>query len=408
LHWGTAALAVFAAWLLIFRSPFPFIVRAALPFTFFLAFQYAVVARSYVLVPIILFATAITWKRSSAIPSAILLGLLANVELHATAISFGFAVLYALELRNGVRKARHQYLALAVYGVLFAIAVFTVLPQPADILGPGLPEQTSAPMIVLPSAISAIVYAGRGLISFPWYVGLATLTMLVWASWNKKDARYYIPLLTLAVLSGFFFQFWHLGLFFVTAITLCWIMWPLQLKSRTHMIVGGIALWLTIATQLAYTAYAVIYTHENPYSPDLAASRYLAPFVTAHTPIAVGYVKNARVRTFDSVGLRPYLSGPIFLNEPDPFWRWVTTLHTRAGFQSALNQHPPIIVIEYYDSDFTPFSLKRESNSRTIAQVQLRGYRLTHTFCGSKPQDMRQQENICHLIFEPAALTTSK
>src|SRR5215472_14769662 len=168
LHWATGALAVATAALLIFRSPFPFIIRAALPFTFFLAFQYAVVARSYVLVPPLLFATALTWKRSSAIPTAVLLGLLANVELHATAIAFGFAVVYALEVRSGVRPARNRYSAFAIFAFLFAAAVLTVLPQPPDILGPGLPEQTSAAAIAALWVMKAIIFTGRGLISFPW------------------------------------------------------------------------------------------------------------------------------------------------------------------------------------------------------------------------------------------------
>jgi hypothetical protein len=408
LHWATGALAVIAASLVIFRSPFPFIVRATLPFTFFLAFQYAIVARSYVLIPLLLFATALTWKRDSAIPTAVLLGLLANVELHAAAISFGFAVVYALELRSGARHPRHRYGALAIFITLFAIAALTVLPLPADTLGPGLDEQSSPAIIASLWVVKSIVFTSRGLISFPWYLGLATLLLLAWAIRGSVWARYSIPLLTLAAFSGFFFQFWHLGLVLVTGVAICWILWPIPWKSKTHRIAARLAVSLTIATQLLYTAYAVVYEHRNPYSPDLAASRYLAPFVAAHTPIAVGYVKNIKVRAFDSVGLRPYLNGPIFLNEPDPFWRWVETLHTRAAFQSALQEHPAIVLVEYYDSNFKPFDLQRESSSRTIEQVQQSGYLLTHTFCGSKPQDLREQEHICHLIFEPAAVQTTR
>src|ERR1700751_3133670 len=75
MHWITAAVAVFGVALLVFFSPFPRYIRLALPFTFYLCFQYAVVARSYVLVPVLIFGVAACWKRHPALV-AVVLGLL--------------------------------------------------------------------------------------------------------------------------------------------------------------------------------------------------------------------------------------------------------------------------------------------------------------------------------------------
>ena len=59
LHWISGAIAVAATALLLFKSPFPLYLKLAFPFTVFLVYQYAVVARNYVLVPPLLFMVAI-------------------------------------------------------------------------------------------------------------------------------------------------------------------------------------------------------------------------------------------------------------------------------------------------------------------------------------------------------------
>lgn len=55
MHWICGLIAVVAASLLVLNSPFPRYLKLTLPFTFFLLFQYAVIARSYLLVPLLLF-----------------------------------------------------------------------------------------------------------------------------------------------------------------------------------------------------------------------------------------------------------------------------------------------------------------------------------------------------------------
>ena len=50
-----AAIGFLGISVLVTTSPFPRFIKLLLPFTFFLAFQYAIVARSYVLVPLLLF-----------------------------------------------------------------------------------------------------------------------------------------------------------------------------------------------------------------------------------------------------------------------------------------------------------------------------------------------------------------
>src|SRR5262249_1806498 len=72
-------------------SPFPALVRCLLPFTFFVSYQYAVLARSYNLLAPFLFGAAILFPRRRERPLAFaaLLVLLSNASLHGFLIASG-------------------------------------------------------------------------------------------------------------------------------------------------------------------------------------------------------------------------------------------------------------------------------------------------------------------------------
>lgn len=55
MHWICGAIAVAGVSILVLKAPLPRYLKLSLPFTYFLLFQYAVVARNYVFVPLILF-----------------------------------------------------------------------------------------------------------------------------------------------------------------------------------------------------------------------------------------------------------------------------------------------------------------------------------------------------------------
>jgi hypothetical protein len=408
MQWFAGLIATVSAAILIFGAPFPRIARLSLPFTFFLVYQYAVVARSYVLFPLLAFSVATVWKRQNALLPAALLGLLANVSLHAAAVSFGLAIVYHLECNRADQKPRHRTSAAIIFVLLLAIAFLTVLPGPKDIVDKTLMDRNPGALAALLWICQAIVFASRGLVSHPWDLGLLALTVLVWSVWRALPKRYLIPVAFIVASGGFFFSFWHLGSMTMTCTTIAWIAWPIRPLTEIRKAVAQFTVLILVALQLAYAAHALICDHYFPYSGDLAASQFLSPFVKAGTPMAVTYLSRPGGGAFFSVGLRPYLPGPLFLNETDPFWEWKRTMHLRVAFEAALKQHPPIVVVEYFGRDQLPFQLQRELYSRSISHLQEQGYVLTHTFCGRRPEDLRDREDVCHLIFEPAARAHSE
>jgi hypothetical protein len=83
-----------SAWLLLRLAPFPLWLRLILPFTFFLIYQYAVIARQYIFFPLFVFALAALAadKRFRPYPIALCAGLLANSSAYGFSYTVGFVI----------------------------------------------------------------------------------------------------------------------------------------------------------------------------------------------------------------------------------------------------------------------------------------------------------------------------
>ena len=153
MHWISGAIAVAGIYVFLRWSPFPLILRILFPFGFWLAYQDAVVARSYVLYAVLAFSAAAILRgisernpgsrlRSSTSLStlaglAVLLGLMANISVHGFVASVGFAaVAWILARRSfrtgGFAPARSRAFLLAVPSLILCcfwiFAVATTFP----------------------------------------------------------------------------------------------------------------------------------------------------------------------------------------------------------------------------------------------------------------------------------------
>jgi len=101
---ATAGVAVWLRW-----SPFPRWLRLLFPFTFFIAYQYAVLSRSYVLFPLLTFCACALLDKQIRKPRpllfALVLALLANLCMYGAAMAAGLAVVY---LRCAWKNSREK------------------------------------------------------------------------------------------------------------------------------------------------------------------------------------------------------------------------------------------------------------------------------------------------------------
>jgi len=397
MHWIAGGIAVFAVALLLFKSPLPGFLKLSFPFTYFLLFQYAVVARNYVLVPPLLFLAAICWKRKSPLGLAIVLGLLANTALHAAAISGGLAIIYATEwLRapgNIPHDRRKMLLCATILLAFYAFAIWTAWP-PHDL---ALSRVRGEHPNYLLNAFQSLIW---GICEPPVLsVGFWAIVALWFGA--RHRILYLLPVIFFACLSGYaYFTWWHAGLLVPLLVCLLWITWPEPGATPLKFdITFRAALGVMITTQVLWAGYAYVFDHYRAFSPDRAAAEFLEPYVALKTPIAVTYLKSPQWHgyAYPAVGILPYFDRNIFLNLSYPFWWWSDKDSTERQFHALLPSHPRLVLVEVVD----PGPIKPIPwDDPDFVFLFNQGYVYRRTFCGSQPQRFESVISICHVFLE--------
>lgn len=398
LHWICGAIAVAAAALLVFKSPFPLYLKLSLPFTYFLLFQYAVVARNYVLAPLLFFLVAILWKKNP-LGVALTLGLLANVSLHTAVLSGGLAAVYAIEQfqnrkRNPVLDGRKLLFCALLVMAFYAFAIWTAWP-PHDMM---LSRVRGESRDVFVEAIRSLSWpiCQPSFLSIPFWG-----VMGFWFAARHK-LIYLLPVLLFSIFCGeVHVAWWHAGLLVPCLICILWVTWPARGKGPTEFDKAGyIALIVMIGTQILWSGYALFYDHYYAYSPDAAAAEFLKPYVNEGATIAVTYAKGDsfwKGKAYPSVGIEPYFDHNIYVNTTHPFWWWSDQDQSEDRFNVVLPLHPQFVVVELVAlHPLSAIPLDRA----VFVTLRKEGYEYRTTFCGTQPLELDPGVTICHVIYE--------
>ena len=417
--WLSGAIAAGGIWVLLRYAPFPFYLRALLPFTFFLAYQYAIVARSYVLFPLLAFIIAHLYLRQKPLAMAVALSLLANTSLHGTLIALAFAGLYANRLRKLNRTQRPPAQQLWSAAAIFFASILLVaiclwptagaLPQfspavtrvidrlsipestPVEPIPPPVPQSTpaakdnqaapppaaSAPGLArLKTAPSILGYA----FAKSWKIALLfQLAVLVYLA-RCHALGLATPFIVLAAFLVFVYRApWHLGLLWVTTVMVLWVAWDQaapHIPAATLQNAVGVSLALLCVLQLPWTADALLYDLRHATSPDKATAAYLS----ALPP-------DTRIAGFGmSVGVQPYFPHNIFYNQPFAF-AYLGRDRPKPTIQQSLQQPADVIVADPLQAE----------------EIKSENYRQTAEFCGSSYFPNQALVPDCLLIFIPSA-----
>ncbi len=314
---------------LLFITPFPHPIRWLLALSYFFIYQYAVIARSYVLFPLFCLVAARQF-RDLRRPQLFALTLipLANLTAHGSLMAFGLAVAYTFRFTtqwsHHDEKTRKWFLISAAGISLMYLFLFLILFPAADV------EATHG------GSLTAFVIAFRSLESISGalvdntWLSLAILCIFgAWCVLRRALTSFLLPVALMVGLYVYANGWPHQqGTIFLAVITGLAIAWPSK-QERDRFDSRG--LWsyrvvvATLAAALCYQVYVASTTIRNevrvPYSGAADMAKYLEPLVEQGKVIC-GY-------QYGMVGINAYFDHNIFAN-----------LH-RAYYHHAMSEFDP-------------------------------------------------------------------
>jgi hypothetical protein len=335
---GLAGLA--AVWILLRHAPFPPLIRLLLPFTFFLSYQYAVIARNYALVPVLLFACAVVYKdgirRSGTVTT--LLCLLAAVNAQAFILSASIWLMFHAPIvrqwgtLDRFTKRKMLGLGLAYWAML---CVITLLIWPnRDVTFARVPDWSLHNFFTLTKFAFQQAF-GEGVLPVV-IIGLTVPYLWKGGGW----LLFLLPGFLLCIFGAVMYSiYWHWGFLLLSWLFALWIS---STNAKPTLPVIG-ALCMVIAVQGYWTFASTRFDWKNPYSGSLAAARYIQRTgLTGKRLFAIGV---------SCVGVQPYFPSNIFANfnagQDRAYWDWSRRNRTNNTVEHLGSANPEYVLAGY-------------------------------------------------------------
>jgi hypothetical protein len=455
INWLGGCFGVAGIYILLRFSPFPRIFRWLLPFTYFLQYQYAVIARPYVMVPVLIFTLCIlfTLDRPRPVLFGLVAGLLANVGLHAEIAAGVFSLLYLQQLYR-VRRTWPRgvtWRRVAAGGVVFAglclcaaavafpaadantaYALTKTAVRPNALLLRLVPEESLPPSappldpILDPDGsiaranghfpfrlrlIEMLVLAG-GAAFYP----IATSNLLAFCFlaclwfWlrSRGCVRLMLPYWVSILLSvGIVIFDHHTGIFLLCLVAAVWIALNLETDDRTPR---PDSIWvdrtfvlvslLVIGLQIGWSVHCIRGITLTPSDSGKETEALLASDFAGKRVAGFG---------FESTSAQPYAPHNLFFNQPYAFWLWSARVFTDFRRTEAVAQHPDAVVVN--DVTYGQESLANQwyefappgkhLGTPMIEFWKQQGYHVTHELCGERFRRSGVICTTCEVILEP-------
>jgi hypothetical protein len=304
LNFIAAGAGTAAAWLILRHAPLPAFIRFTLPFTYYLFYQYGVVARSYSLLPVIVFACAMLYARAARHPeiftvTALMLGALSLDGFVLATVIYGAFLLdtwrdgvsRAEARRNEAPRNRRRIVGAAfVFGAAAALLAWSAWPARDNQFVRHL-NLSAARLISVGPALLRYAFTGE------WITSAAAIILsLPFLFRNGSAAIFIVSALCLCAAHWLIYvNVWHIG-----AILLAWLfsMWIAAARNPLTPAATA-AMALVVAFQLYWAADSAFYDWNHAYS----GSREAASFLKTHPETAQGGLFLAG---FSTEALKPY------------------------------------------------------------------------------------------------------
>lgn len=296
--------------ILLFRSPFPKIIRCLLPFNFFLFYQYGVISRPYCILVLAVFLAAVTYKNRNERPLKYILSLALMCMIHSYGILIagGLCIVWLIEIFTDKIKAGAFKQVFSdkrcwlMFGLLILALSIIAEIMPADdiYLSVSTTSNKSAitshwyltPLLVLPLFSDSFLtsFFDDSQVGFATELSVQLVVFIISAAImilfisilykNGKLLTFIIPYVILNIFSlHVYFALHHLGVFVAFLIFIIWILvdtsdkiqLPKYLTNIYSTLKGGVKTAVTIIAFLpliipfSWSVVSSYYDIKSPY-----------------------------------------------------------------------------------------------------------------------------------------------
>jgi hypothetical protein len=340
----SGALGCAAAWFFMRKAALPLVTRLLMPFTFYLLYQYSVVARSYCLLPLLLFACASIYPRASERPGlmTLLLCLIGGVSVHGMIISLAIWISLHWHLAGkwrGMDAASRRRIQVLAFTYVAVTLLFAWSAWPAsDVLFAKNRDYSFANLVDTSADTLANAFTGE------WISSLVVVLCCLPFLWKGGG-------LMMFLISGFglfifnayvYANVWHEGMPFLAWLFAMWISGPAP-KAKWIARLGLAAMLAVVAVQLYWAIDTTAYDWAKPYSGSRAAARYLRDHRLVEAGI-FGY-------GFAAEAVQPYFDHNIYPNfrngEPSCYYDWSEAYRNFDQPEDVAQSKPAYVLVGY-------------------------------------------------------------
>lgn len=270
---------VAAAGLIVWRSPLPLPLSTLVCFSYYFAYEYGVIARSYGLSVLLLLLVVLAWPARDVHPKrfAAAVGLLMNANVPSLILAIGFAAGSFATMRwSSPERRKEKLLSLLIVIGAFAIGILQILP-PGDVDHPQIGRVRSGQLI---DAVREAFFLGT---TWSLFAVLGLGIILVVAVQAAKADRalllaYLVGLAGILNLVVFVIRAFprHYGFVFTLTVGMAWLSWKGSSRAMRFAVMAVLlpSLLFSVGRSLQYGALETL----RPFS----AAKEMAEFILDH------------------------------------------------------------------------------------------------------------------------------
>lgn len=330
--------------LLLFFTDAPLWSKIMLPFSFFVVYQNAVVARQYALVfPAMMLIVILYNKRfEEPVRYHLALFLLAITSSYGVVIACSFMLWDFIGMvRTKFNDPVYKKSIIPFFATGAVIVVMSYLSLPPDDCSMGLTQYSFSK-----NATNALLFNIDN--SAAQYVFLAFILLLLIYYFRHNLVRFFVIFAPLILFMNVVYQReWHMTYLFCLIVSLMIIFKDDFKKSAKPVekkgnLISGALVAVLLAVQCFAGLYSVYYDYENVYSPSKEIAEFLRPYAESGAVIdRMG---------FNVVSVSPYFDDNLFSN--DPYGKTYFIWSSSAPNDVLSEEYPDVVVTHEYIEGF--------------------------------------------------------